>query len=307
MTRSLLRWTVTGLVLLAYSPGIGAADKLELRWHLKKGDVHKYLFKHDEIRTANLGDQEFKTTTDSEYDWQGTVKDVEENGVATLEMKLTGLRVKIEGKGYDLKYDSAGANEAPSDYGKKLVNLFNQLRLGSYTMKLKPDGTIAELKGLNKLLGEVGNDMNILDFNGWNLHDDTAAWYLQQALGRLPEKAAVEGSKWETKTETKLAEMGEVNGKDTFSLGKTVEVGDKSCREIKHTGSHTIELDMRWLNNSLKGTLKGPKVTGAVCFDSKAGKVLKSEVKAEFRGDLKFGDNAELKVELKHNLKLEAK
>src|SRR5262249_40194475 len=161
--------------------------------------------------------------------------------VATLEMKLTGLRVKIDGKNYDLKYDSAGGNQGADDYRKKLINLFDQLRLASYTLKLKPDGRIVEVQGFHKLLGEVGNDMGVVDLNGLNLHDGTYGWFLQQALGTLPEKPVAEGGKWEVKTEIKLPEMGEVNGKAALALGKTVKVGDKPCRELTFAGSHTVE------------------------------------------------------------------
>src|SRR5262249_36859167 len=174
MTRSFPRLILAVLALhVAGASAVPAADPVELRWRFTKGDLRTYLFKHDEVRTVSINDQEFKTTTNSEYDWQWTVKDVEDSGVATLEMKLTGLRVKIEGKNYDLNYNSAGGNQGADDYRKKLINLFDQLRLASYKLKLKRDGRIVAIHGFDKLLGEVGNDMGVVDFNGLNLHDGT--------------------------------------------------------------------------------------------------------------------------------------
>lgn len=311
MAPTLPRRTLACLLLLLIPVAAGAADGVELRWKFQKGDVHKYLMKHKEVRTVKVGDQTFETTTTMEYEWQWTVKDVDDKGTASLEQKLTGLRASSTGLNFDFQYDSTRANQSDEDYKKKLIHLYDQLRFATFKLKVKRDGRVSDLEGFSKVLGEVTPGTQVGDFHGLNLYDDTFTWYLQQLLGTLPETAVTTGGKWKTPVQTKLSGFGDLTGQMEFTLqDKPVKVADRPCQEVRLGGSQALELDMKWLNNPLKGTLKTTKLAGAVRFDPKAGSVRSSEVQAEMSGELKLGpgDNpAVLKVTFQHTLELEAK
>jgi hypothetical protein len=302
------RWLFACLLPLAAAAPADAADGAALRWKFQKGQVYKYLMKHREVRTVEVADQKFETTTNAEYDWQWTVQEVDDKGQATLEVKLPALRVATAGKDYDYQYDSARANTAADDYQKKLFHFYDQLRFATFRLKLKPDGRVAEVFGFDKVQGEATGDTQVPDFHGFNLHDDSFAWFLQQPLGLLPGSAA---AAWKVPVEGKLAGFGLVSGQVEFRLGdKPVMVGDRACREVRFTGEQALEVETKWLNNVLTGRLKTTKLAGAARFDARAGELRQGECQAELAGELKVGageNAAVMKIRFRHELELEAR
>jgi hypothetical protein len=284
---------------------VGAA---ELRWQFRKEQTFKYAMKHREVRLVELADQKFETTTTVEFEWQWTVQDVDADSVATLGQRFTSLVVHSTGKDFDFRYDSAQANQSQDDYTKKLIHLYEQVRFGEYRVRLRPDGRVASVSGFDKLLGEISADSNVLDFHALNLRDDTFGWYLQQALGVLPAKgAAVE--KWESRVDSKLAPFGQATGKTEYMRGKPQDEAGRILETITFKGSQLVELDMKWLNNALRGPLKVTKLTGAVRFDPKAGRVHNSTAEAEISGELLLGNDnpSKMKLSFQHTLELMAK
>lgn len=297
-------------LLLSSAVAVRADDAIELRWGFKKGQVHKYRLKHREERTVAVGTEKLETTTDSDYEWQWKVQEVDEKGTATLEHQFTAMKVRHSGKELELDYDSSRASDTNDDYKKKAYSLFDQLRIGTYRVKLAADGRVAEVYGLDKVITETAPGSNVADFHAVHLHDGSFAWVLQRALGELPGKAVPLGGKWKTTAPASLSEFGNLSGEMETALGKTVKVGDDPCHELKASGSHTLDLDMKWANMPLRGPLKTSKLTSTVLFDAKAGVVRKGEADVELAGDLKLGggDNPiELKVSYKHRFELERK
>ncbi len=299
-------------VLVCFAAVLPAAraESAELRWQFKKDQVHKYQFKHREVRTVEIGDQKLETTTTTEYEWQWTVTDVDDQGVATLAHKFTGLRVESSGKDFEYRYDSAQAAQSQNDYGKKLNHFYDQLRFGEYRVRLRPDGHFAGVTGFDKLLGEINADAVVLDFHVWNLRDDTFAWFLRLVFGTLPPKEATVGAKWESVADGRLGALGQLHGKTEYVLAKPEEEGGRTLQVVKFTGSQTLDMDTRWLNNPLRGPLKMTKLTGTMRFDAKANAVRSGSTQAELSGDLLFGNEnnpAKMKLKLQHTLELEAK
>lgn len=316
MTSSRPRLLLAGFFLLLLPAVARPADTVELRWRFAKGQVLNHLFKHREVRTVAVADQKFATTTESEYELQWTVKERDEQGTATIEQKLTALRVRSNGKDWDFQYDSSRANTSEEEYKKKLIQFYDQLRFTTYRLKLKADGTLAEVLGFDKLQGELGdglrvNGLSVLEFEGLNLRDDTFAWYLQQVLGTLPRAAVAKGASWNQPIQQKLAGVGEVSGKNDFTLAGTAKVDDLTCQEIRLKGEQALELNLKWVgNNILNGTLKTSKLTGTLRFDAQAGRLATGETSLEMAGDLKLGtaaNAAAVKVSFEHTLELEAR
>lgn len=310
MNRFLVRLGLAGLLLAAVLPRLGAADPVELRWQFKKGQVFKYLLKHHEVRTIEVGDQKFETTTDNEYDWQWTVTEIDEKGTASLELKLQGLRVTSNGKDYEYRYDSGRANEATEELQKNTLHYHDQLRFANYRLRLKVDGRVAEVYGLDKVQEETTAGTPVAMLSGYHLRDDSFAWFLQLLVGALPEKPVAEGAKWKLPAPAKLKGLGNLNGQLEFSLDKPSAVGDSPCQQVRLGGACTLELDMKAADSALQGTLKTNKVEGTVLFDSKSGMVRKGEAQIDFAGDLKLGIGEQplvLKTGFKNKLELEAK
>jgi hypothetical protein len=310
MSHRSLRWGSVLLILLAGAGAARSDEAVPLRWRFKKGQEWKYLLRHREVRAVAVADQKFETTTTTEYEWRWTVQDIDDQGMATLGHKFTTLRVASTGTDFDFRYDSSRGNQSADEHKRKLIDFFDQLRFAEYQVQLKPDGRVAKVNGFDKLLGEVGADATIADFHALNLHDDSFGWYLQQVLGVLPAAAVAEGAKWEHTTDAKLGAFGQLSGRTDFVLGKLVTAGDRPCRAVQLKGEQTLELDTKWLNLPIRGTLKTTKLEGTVCFDPKAGAVQSGTSQAELAGELKLGEGdkpALFKVTFQHALELEAK
>src|SRR5262249_20293374 len=154
----------------------------------------------------------------------------------------------------------ARGNQSDDPYKKKLIDFYDQLRFAPYRVQLERTGRVVKVTGFDKLLGEADPGNNILDFHALALHDDTFAWYLQQALGTVPAKAVAAGTKWERAVDSQLTNMGALTGRDRYSLAGPVKVGDVDCPEVRVQGAQALELDMKWLAGPLRGTLKIPKI-----------------------------------------------
>ncbi len=301
---------LAAFLLAAVALPLGAAEKVGLRWQFKQGEKLGYLLKHKEVRTVPIGDTTFETTTNTEYEWQWIVTDLDEKGMATLEMKLTALRLNTTGKDFEFQYDSAKANNPDDEYKKRLINYYDQLRLAKYHLRLEPRGRLVEVRGFDRLLSEVDVSGGIADFHALNLHDASFAWYLQQCLGVLPEKAIEKGKSWQEKVETRLKDIGELRGQLEFTPGDELKVGDHRCRQLRFTGEEKLDLRMKWGNGELSGPLKIHKIEGQTCFDSEAGIVRRGQAKIDMKGEVKTSDNENappLTVLFTHQLELEAK
>lgn len=300
---------VAALLLLLGASAAPAADAVDLRWQFKKGQVFKYLLKHREVRTVEVGDQKLETTTHSEYDMAWTVQALDEQ-TATLKLRFSGLRMTCDGKDFDFQYDSARGNEGGDDYKKKLIRFLDQLRFGEYTLQLRPTGHVGKVEGFDKLQREVGNEGFIVDLHGLALRDASFAWFLQQALGVVPARAAAKGQTWELPAEGKLADFGTLAGRTTYTLVGPARALDTDVQKIGVKGHAALDVDMKWIDNVLRGPLRTSKLEGNVFVDPKAGKVVQGEVRIDLGGDVKLGmgDNAGvLKIQYQHTWTLEAR
>lgn len=288
----------------------GADEATDLRWRFRKGENLKYELKHREVRTVEIGDQKRTASTDMDWGLHWIVREVDDQGVATLGVKVTALRVRSEAMDFEFQYDSASGNSSDDDYKKQLIRFYDQIRFAEYELKLPPAGRPVRVSGFDQLLTETAPEQNVVAFYGVNLRDATFAWFLQQVLGPLPGAAAKPGRKWEVPVDAKLPEFGQLSGRSLGSLGESKMVGGVPCQEIRVKGEQTLDTDMKWLNAPLRGSLKTTKMEAKLLLDPKKGRILTGEASIHLQGDLKFGagdDAGLMKVRYEHTLELAAR
>lgn len=209
--------------------------------------------------------------------------------------------MQINGQNFAYQYDS-GKGQRDDEYQKTLSNLYDQVLFsGKYRVRLGPSGRLLELKGLSKVLEDTNPGLNILDYHGLNLRDETFALFLQQALGRLPDKKQ---DKWQVETKASLGEWGSVTGLVDFTRKPAVKINDRPCAQIDVAGKQTADLEMKWLNIPLKGTVQTTKLKGTLWFDAKAGALERSTVEMATKGELKIGSGV-MKLTFQHQLEME--
>jgi hypothetical protein len=303
---SFMRLTAVGLLLS--SSLVAAGEVPELRWKFASGQVHNYRFKHREVRAVEINDQKAETTTETSCQWKWTVKEVDDKGIATLEQKLTALRVTCNGKDFDFAHEAGKPKTDGDDYQKQFANLFDQLRLfEGCKVRLAPDGRVVEVRGLSKLLQENDPGMNILDLHFLNWRDDGFAWFLQQALGRLPENGKAATGVWKVQVAGMLADLGPFQGQVDFTLKKPVREDSRLLQEIAFKGAQQTDLDMKWIGLAVRGKLATTKLAGSIRFDARAGTLDSSRAQIDMKGDLQLGDDATpFRVSYQHTLELHA-
>jgi hypothetical protein len=297
------------MLLLATGTTARAEDAVELRWRFKKGQVLKYRFQDHQERTVAVGTEKLETTIDRDYEWQWKVEDVDARGTATLEHKFTALKLRHVSKDFELEYDSSKTNEAIDDEKKKAIALFDQIRLGTYRVKLTADGRVAEVFGFDKVMDETAAG-KAGDLFAVHLRDGAFGWLLQRLVTPLPAKRVEAGAKWTKAAPESIPGFGKLRGETETTLGKQANVGDVACRELTTKGGHSLDLDMTWIDSSLRGTLKAEKISGKAIFDPMAGSVRQGTADVELGGELELTlGNSPLKltVAYKHRLELEQK
>jgi serine/threonine protein kinase len=288
-----------------------AAAERALRWRFKRGDALKYVQKdHEEWSVGDYG-----TTSDLEFDWLWTVKEVDDWGAATIEATLTGLRISIKkdlGNG-GVQYDSDTDRDAGAADEEKL-SYFQRLRRTTFEGHIRPDGRVTvfrrfdglnaaffrmresqALDGLNAALSPLSRDVP----SGYSpavwiatlLSDDTFIWYLQQSLGVLPEVGAADGAKWGVPAKRRLSGIGEVSGETTYQLMKPARADDPPNRALRAEGSHTLKLKLNSdkADEALTGTVKIALLNGAIHFDTKAKLLNHSKLELEMNGGVEAG------------------
>lgn len=308
--RRLFSFTTLGCLLLAMPSPARCEDAVELRWRFTQGQVLKYRFRDYQERTVAVGTEKLETTMEWDYEWEWKVQEVGPDGDATLEHRFTALKLRHSSKDFELEYDSSRANDSLDDDKKNAMQFFDQLRLSTYRVKLGADGRIAEVYGLDKLIGETTAGSNTAEFHAVHLHDASFAWLVQQTLGSLPAKAVTAGATWKTTAPESLIGLGTLKGHTEIALGKPMKIGASDCRELEGKGSHTLDLDMKFGTGNFTGPLKTQKMSSKVLFDPKAGIVRRSDAEVELGGDLKLnlnGNAIDVKVSYRHRLELELK
>jgi hypothetical protein len=284
-----------------------ADDAVMLRWQFRKGEFYQFRLRHREVRNVSVADQKLEATTDSDYEWRWTVRAVEKD-VAILDLELKSARVTSNGaQAFEFQYDSTAPARFDDEYRKKLAQIYDQLRVTKLRLEMKPNGQIVKLEGLDKLLSdlEVGQ---VNDFHGINLRDATFGWFLQQALGVLPDAGVAPGATWKTPYKAKIGDLADWTAETECTLDKPRKDGDRELAVIGCKGKQSFAVDMKWLNNELKGMLETSRSEGTFQFDAKAGRLHKSEMRIDYAGDLKLGENKTVfKFQFRHILEVEAK
>lgn len=229
-----------------------------LKWVWTKGQSINYKNSTDANVDLITPQGPMKQTVSMTMVMNLAVKEVAEDGTATIETKYTSAKIDMEvpmmGK---MSYDSSSKENDENNPMSAIGQALNK----SFTMVVEPSGKIRSVKGLADLMGDLGQ-------MGPMFSEEAMKANLEQSFYVLPDKPAAKGDTWTRTSEQEPLKMENVYTLNSVS-GNSAEIGV----DVKVSLSTDEVMGM-------KVTLDEGKGKGTITFDN--GVLKRSEGTANF-------------------------
>jgi len=287
---ALRRWIGPSLILgLVFMTGAGRGqDKLE--WKSLKKDTS--FFQTVETKTEQelkVSDMTFKQKQNQTFLMEWTPKG-EKDGKLTIEQKIIGVKMDLDIGGNKISYKPDDESKNPmTQFFKTLEQAKFTLTVNTKTHKVEKveglDDLVKKLSAVNKSFEPVLKQI---------LSEETIKTLAEPVFGVLPPDGTIPKDKtWESaKTTLKMGPLGSY----TTVIKYTDEGADKNnakVQKIKVEPELTYQKPEDTKDNKgalpftiTKGTLTTQKAKGTVYFDKDKGRVEKSDLHVELKGDL---------------------
>jgi len=281
---------LVAVALLLAGPAT-AADTVQFKLHADKGTQFKMNVTVDQDITQEFMGQELAIEQTMGFGTTFKVTDVDADGALTVEVKYDSVLFKQESAMASVEYDST---DPPDDIPMQAA-AFAALVGRGFTMKLSPTAQILEIKGVDKMIDEIMESMDVPEGvpveqvkNDLKRQfgDEGLKQQMQQMFRMLPDKPVGVGDSWDDEvtvggmmpviTKSKYTVKAIENGAATIEVettiapdekAKPVEMGN-STMAMKMTGNQkgTTQVDLK-TGFPLKISMD-QKVTGTITITS---------------------------------------
>ncbi len=257
-----------------------AGDDVTLKLKYVKGDVLKY-------RTTTVTDiagkgpqGEMKIAQTMVMDSDMTVKDVAENGSATIEMNFSKIKMDVEAPGGKMGYDSDNKDKDASSP----LAIMGAMIGKPITFELEPNGSVKSVKGAKELADAVGNPQM-----AQMVSEESLKQTMERSFKLFPAKPLKPGDTW---TDESSQNMGGVTLKfttDATFKGMT-KVDDRELAEIGTSVKVVLgPMDIP----GVKIDLTEGGGTGTTWFDAALGQMRKMESTSKMAMDVNVDQNGQ--------------
>lgn len=285
LTRQNLRRAVAaGCVLLAGAGASIAQDALKYAWN--KGEVVHYRSVEETSGKMTAMGMTRTTTQRQEFVQRFEVKDVDADGVATLDVSVLSVKISTEqGEGGSASYDTTRPAEQQYEGTPRLrpsMEYFGALIGEHMTVTMEPTGAIRKVEGMakvvDKMQAKIGNTNAMAARNlRMAMGDEAMRASLERFFRVLPAKPVSQGDTWTTSLERPMAATGGRLKLDAnWTNAGPADNATKLTSDIKVELIPPKEGEEGGVAPGMKTTLKDGKGSGESYFDAKAGKLAKS-------------------------------
>lgn len=229
-----------------------------LKWAWTKGQTINYKNATDANVDLITPQGPMKQTVAMSMVMNLVVKEVAEDGAATIETKYTSAKIDMEvpmmGK---MSYDSASKEQDENNPMAAIGSALNK----TFTMVVEPSGKIRSVKGLADLMGDLGQ-------MGPMFSEEAMKANLEQSFYVLPDKPAAKGDTW-----TRTSEQEPLKMENVYTLNSVSGNSAEIAVDVKVSLSTDEVMGM-------KVTLDEGKGKGTITFDN--GVLKRSEGTANF-------------------------
>lgn len=239
-----MKLLMTAALLLPAQDG-----KVELKWKFEKG--RELTYKQTQKQSMEFAGTAMEQESSQTQIW--TVKDVAEDGTATIETKCVAVSSKASGA-MEFEYDSEKDKEVPEN---PQVKMMAKMVGKAFTLKMTPSGKIVEMKGFDALMEEMLKDLGedvgpMKEMLKQMLSDDTMKSAMQQLAPMLPEKAVGKGDAWKNDFTLKFPMIGGMK----FGVASTMTDLKDGDAHIGQTWTIELKGDDADKDNPLGGLVK---------------------------------------------------
>ncbi len=275
-------------------------DSVHLKLNYKAGDV---------LRLRMTQEQSFETElmpameTQTAFALKQVVKEVDEQGVATVSVSYEGIRQESEGP-MAMSYDSRRKGDEAQKNAPMLAQLFDPMLAIELSMEVEPSGRIRAIQGVEELVETV---TGALGDSSAQLKTLFESLFGEDSLRRLWEVAVFPadpiepGYAWKRSLEVELPMMGEMKVvfDQTFQGIETAR--ERRCARIGLEGTVSLEIDE---SLPVQVTLESPEVTGwlLIALDDGAPMETRQDIEMEMRIGPKDASEAMPAMEMKMSI-----
>lgn len=277
----------TGIVL-GFSAETVQAQKV-LRWNFEPGQTFEWKTAQNADATVTFNDMEQATNTSFTMTMGMFVKDLDDEGIASLEVSMNRFQMEMQVAGQKMSYDT-DSDEAPEGIGEAFQQAFEPVMAMKYTIKMDTRGEVIDVEvpeeSMKMLQSMPGMQQFGKMFTKEAMQDMSSTGWLT-----LPEEGLSVGDTWDMDSETNNPILGKQVSTAHFTYEGSEELDGRTLEKI------SMEMDMEFdgeVDNELniKMEIEDMTLNGSFYFDAKLGRLDHSEIKQQMEANLEAGGQA---------------
>lgn len=271
MTRCTSVLALVMAIVAVSAMGAGTLEPEHLKWSWNVGDVATYRLtvRNDAVMSGNVPGMNadgMKMQSTQSFQWDQMVREVTEDGVATIEATYQRVRMDMDMPGMGkIRYDSDRPEESTTDEDTELGVVGEQMEdmmvkpleglLGeTFTYELAPTGKVLSVSGYDKIMQKMFESMEenpmgpaMADAFGEQLSNDSMKQQLEQMMHVLPEGPVEVSDSWNVNLRQSMPFIGKMNYDATYVLvGHEHFITDDCARlAVKSTWNFEEDTDFK--------------------------------------------------------------
>ncbi len=271
------------------STNVKSADTFRLQLLFKKDDTRLHRMTVNQVIAQTIEGEKIVVNQTIGFDMLQEVLDVDANDVANVKVTYTAARMKHESTMGNFNYDSANP---PQKLPPQVMGLAAMVGK-SFTMKMKPNGEILALGGLDKLIEDT---IAALDAPEGPMKaalaralkqqygEEAMKESMQQASTTYPEKPIAVGDSWETSAVTTRGFAAVTKNRYTVASRKHgVVILDVHSQVADNPKGEPMDMGAMKLRYKISGEQKGQTE-----IEEKTGQLIRSSVKQSMSGTVEI-------------------
>ena len=282
------------------------ADAQKLRYKFKKGQKLHYEMSQNMKMLMSVAGQEVEMDMKQKMNTELVVKNVDAKGVASIESKVTRLRMdvamEVAGQNQSFEYDSDKKEEPDNLMAQMMIKGMKPIVGSSSTMKMDALGKIVEYKlseEAKKALKDAAPQQQ--GFGGGRLNEESMKSMAEQSGMVFPEGDLAKGKSWKNNTNVSV-QFGKMKMETTLKFLGTETIDGKKMAKISVTPKLKMEAKQ---DSPIPFELKSSEGKGTFYFDIENGRIHKSVLNQTMLMEADFmGQTAEADLDLEVTMKL---
>ncbi|HBG77638.1 MAG TPA: hypothetical protein DDW84_02150 [Phycisphaerales bacterium] len=291
--------TVLAITAIISAVCFAEAEKVDLKLRLSPGESHEMKMTQNQNITQSVNGQEMKMTQLMEMLIGLDCKSVDANGIMLVEMTYKAVKMKMDGAGQKMEFDSA--NPKPADPNKPqekiMAGIFSAMVGCKFGMQVSPTGETAGVTGVKEMMTKMkekmgdSNEAKMIDAMFDKMFDEKE---LKSMAGSLmvifPKAPAAVGDTWYDTMSMNVMMPIDIETTYIFKSRKDgIAYIDAVAKMDMGDAAKPIEMGPMKMSMQLAGTMNS-----ANQVDEKTGLVKKSEMTSNFSGVMKMDANEQM-------------